>query len=242
MSDNCALDSARTSNDEELRYVDHRGQETAEEDHQPHIRWRFSKIWESVRPGHSVEKQDTTQRCLVVEKLEAVDFVFALVSPDPDGVDARNGDGAESHQDTKQTSALDWASWWWRWLHVIVRDERDTEAHGDQAVGGQSRDTLFVDEEVDDSNGGGKEDSSDLVEGDGGDLEGEVHADDIHGHGDGERDHVVDGEELGGEHAEGGAGEDVEGCGGDEEVEGGECGLTLGEGGVGEDGFVAEDL
>lgn len=68
-----------------------------------------------------------------------------------------------------------------------------------------------------------------MVECDGGDLEGEVHADDVHGHGDGEGEHVHDGDAFGFEHSEGGAGEDVEGERCDEEVEGGEGGLTLSE-------------
>jgi len=81
-----------------------------------------------------------------------------------------------------------------------------------------------------------------LVEGDCANLQGEIHADYVHCHGEGEWEHAGYGDVLGGEHGEAGAGEDVEGPCCYEEMEGGEGGLTLAEGWVGKDGFVAEDL
>ena len=81
-----------------------------------------------------------------------------------------------------------------------------------------------------------------MVECDCRDLEREVHADDVHCHGDGERKHLGNGDAFRIKHGEGGSGEDIEREGSDEEMESGECGLTLSKSLVVEDGFVAEDL
>ena len=70
----------------------------------------------------------------------------------------------------------------------------------------------------------------------------EVREDDVHRHGDGERDDLLDGNAAWDEHGKAwtGESEECEPC--DEEVEGCEGKLGKLEGWVGEDGFVGEDL
>ena len=149
----------------DLPDVDHGGKEPREGDHQPDICGRIHEIWKPIRPGNSVEEEDAAKGRLIIEQLEAIDFIFALVCADPDSVNARNGNRAEGDKDAEHARALNGRSWgWWR-FDVVVGDEGHTEAHGNQRIGGQSGNGFFVYEEVDDSNGGRKEDSGDLVKG-----------------------------------------------------------------------------
>ena len=179
---------------------------------------------------------------MVIEKLKSVHLVFSLICADPDRVDSADGDASEREKDAQSAHGLDRRAGNRGGLLIVVRYQADAETHGNQSVDGHPRDGLLVEEEVDDCDDGGQEDTSDLVEGDGGDLEGDVHADNVHRHCNGQRKHVHDGDLARLEHANGGAREEVErGCC-DEEVEGCEGGLTLREGFVAEDGFITEDL
>ncbi len=107
MSDNRTLNRAGVSNDEELRDVDHCGEEAAERDHQPHICWCLVQSWEFVRPRDHVEEDDRAEGRLVEEELEAVDFVFSLVGPYPDGVDAADSHTSQREKDAERADSLD---------------------------------------------------------------------------------------------------------------------------------------
>ena len=167
---------------------------------------------------------------MIVEELEAIDFEFALVSADPDGVDTADENRAEGDYNAHSVCGFHWCASGSCWLLIVVRDQGNTEAHWDQRIGGHAWYCLFVEEEVDYGDARGEEDSGDLVECDGRDLQGEVHANYVHGHGDSKWHHILDADTFVFEHAERRAGEDVESTTSDEEVEGGEGGLTLGEG------------
>ena len=179
---------------------------------------------------------------MVVEKLEPVHVVLPLIGADPDCVDSADGNASDGEKDAQGTHGLDWRSCNDGCWLVVVGNQGHAETHGNQSVDCHSRDGFLVEEEIDDGNNGGEEDPGDLIKGNGGDLEGDVHADDVHCHCDGEGKHVHDGDFARLKHAHLGAGEEVERCSGDEEMKGREGGLTLREGFVAEDGFIAEDL
>ena len=164
---------------------------------------------------------------MVVEELESVHLVFPLICTNPDGVDSTDSDASEREKDAHSAHSLDRRTWDWSWLLVIVGNQADSETHGNQSVDCHSGDGLLVEEEVDYCDDGGQEDSSDLVEGDCRNLEGYIHADNVHGHCDGERKHVHDGNLSRLEHGDSGAREEVKGGRSDEEVEGCEGCLTL---------------
>ena len=107
MSDNRALNRAGVSNDEELRDVDHGGEETAERNHQPHVCWCLIQSWEFVRPWDYVEEDDSAKWRLVEEELEAIDFVFSLVGAYPNGVDAADSHTAQREKDAETANSFD---------------------------------------------------------------------------------------------------------------------------------------
>ena len=106
VSDNRTLNRAGVSNDEELRDVDHGGEETAKRNHQPHVCWCLVQSWEFVRPWDHVEEDDSAEGSLVEEELEAVDFVFSLVGAYPDGVDAADSHTAQREKDAETANSL----------------------------------------------------------------------------------------------------------------------------------------
>ena len=178
---------------------------------------------------------------MVEEELKSIHLVFPLIGADPDCVDPTDSDASDCEKDAQSAHSLDRRTWNRSWL-VVVGNQGYSETHGDQSVYCRSRDGLLVKDEVDNCNNGGQEDSSDLIKGNCGDLEGNVHADDVHCHCDSERKHIHDGNLARLKHADLRAGEEVERCCCHEEVEGCEGCLTLREGFVAEDGFIAEDL
>ena len=123
------------------------------------------QIAEFIGPGDGVQEDDGAEGGLVVEELEAVDFVFALVGSYPDGVDAAYANGAEGEEYAEAVDCFDWFAGHWGWFLVVQGDEGDAEAHGDERVGGCAG-YVFLVEEVYDGDAGGQEDSGDLVEGD----------------------------------------------------------------------------
>ena len=120
MSDYRTLNRASVSDDEELRDVDHRGEETAKCNHQPYICWCLVQSWEFVRPWHHVEEDDRAERRLVEEELEAVDFVFSLVGAYPDGVDATNSHTCQRDKDAETADSLDWCASYGSGFLVVV--------------------------------------------------------------------------------------------------------------------------
>ena len=55
-----------STNDEELRDIDHRSQESREGNHQPDISRGLCQVRESICPGHRVEEENTSKRSLVI--------------------------------------------------------------------------------------------------------------------------------------------------------------------------------
>ena len=120
MPDNRALNRASVSNDEELRDVDHRGEETAKCNHQPYVRWCLVQSWEFVRPWDHVEEDDRAEGRLIEEKLEAVDFIFSLVGAYPDGVDATDSHTPQRDKDAETANSLDWCASYGSGFLVVV--------------------------------------------------------------------------------------------------------------------------
>lgn len=165
MSNNRTLNRTGISNDEELRDVDHGGEETAERDHQPHVCWCLVQSWEFIRPRNYVEEDDSSKGCLVEEELEAVDFVFSLVGAYPDGVDATNCHTAQRDKDAETANSFNWyASYGSRFL-IVIGDECDAEAHGNEGVGCCSWDGFLVENEIYNSDARSEKDAGNLVEG-----------------------------------------------------------------------------
>ena len=165
MSNNCTLNCTGVSNNEELRDVDHCGEETAKRNHQPHVCWSLVQSWEFIRPRNYVEEDDSSKGCLVEEELEAVDFVFSLVGAYPHGVDATNCHTTQCDKDAETANSFNrYASYGGRFL-IVVGDERDAEAHGNEGVGCCSGDGFLVENEIYDSDARSEEDAGNLVEG-----------------------------------------------------------------------------
>ena len=163
---------------------------------------------------------------MIEKELESIHVVFPLIGANPDCVDSTDSDASDCEKDAQGPHSLDRRTWRRSWL-IVVGYQGYSEAHGDQSVYCHPRDGLLVKDEVDDGNDGGQEDSSDLIKGNGGDLEGDIHADDVHCHCDGERKHIHDGNLARLEHADLRTREEVERRCCDEEVEGREGCLTL---------------
>ncbi len=150
-----------------------------------------------------------------------------MIGANPDGIDSTDSDTSKCEKHAQCAHSLDWRTWNRSWLLIIVGDQTNSETHGNQSIDCHSWDGFLVEEEIDDCDNGGQEDSGDLVEGNCRDLEGDVHADDVHSHCDSEREHVHDGNLSRLEHADCGTREEVEGRCCDEEVEGCKGCLTL---------------
>lgn len=240
MSDHSRRDRARLRNNEELRHIDQRGEATAEQDHEPAVHGNLGPDGEGVDEGDCVEEHERGDGGLVEEELHGVHLELLAVGCDPDGVEGGGEDTAEGEEDTDAGGSLDLLIG--RGEGIVVRRHADTQAGGDERVDSVARQRSAVEHKVHERHGGGEQDAGDLVEGDGGEGQGEVGQDDVHGHGDGEGDDILYGDAAGDEHGEAWAREGEERQPGDEEVEGGEGELGEFEGGVGEDGFVGEDL
>ena len=102
---------------------------------------------------------------MVEQKLEPVHLVFSLIGANPDCVDSTDSDASDREKDAQSAHSLDWRTWIWSFLLVVIGDQADSETHRDQSVDCHSRDGFLVEEEVDDCDNGGQQDSSDLVEG-----------------------------------------------------------------------------
>ena len=124
---------------------------------------------------------------MVEKELKPVYFVLPLVCSHPYCVNTADEDAEERDDNAHPGSSLDGCSSLWGRLLIVVRDESHTKAHGNESVGCHSRNSLAVEEEVDDGDTRSEKDTGNLVEGDGRNLEGKIHADYVHGHGDGER-------------------------------------------------------
>lgn len=240
MADDGGGDGAGLCDDEELRHVDQTGEEAAHQDHDPAVHRHLGPDGEGVDEGDDVEQHEGADGGLVEEQLHRVHLQLLAVARDPHGVQRRREDAREGEEDAEARGGLDVGVG--RWQGVVVGDHADAGTGGDQGVDGVARECGLVEDEVHEGDGGREHDARDLVEGDGGEGEGEVRQDDVHGHGDGERDDLLDGDAARHEHGEARARECEEREPGDEEVEGGEGQLGEFEGGVGEDGLVREDL
>ena len=182
VTDDRTLDSSSQDDDVELRKIDHRSQKTAQSDQDPDVDRGLVQCGDLVRPGYGIEEQDGAEGSLVVKQLKAIDLVFPLVCAHPDSVDAADEDTNESHHRANGPIILDDSSSERRGLDIVVGDQGDTETHGNERVGCHPRDRLPVNEEVEYSHTGCQKDPGDLVECDGGDLQREIHADNVHGH------------------------------------------------------------
>lgn len=240
MSNDSRGHRASLRNNEELGHVDQRGEATADKDHDPAVHGYLGPDGEGVDEGDCVEEHERRDRGLVEEQLHGVHLELLAVRRDPHGVQRGREDAAEREEDANARGGLDLLI---RGREgIVVRGHADAEAGGDESVDGVARERGAVEHEVHEGHGGGEQDAGDLVEGHGGEGQGEVGQDDVHGHGDGEGDDLLDGHAAGDEHGEARARQREQRQPGDEEVEGGEGELGQLERGVGEDGFVGEDL
>ena len=60
MSDDCAFERSGATDDEELREVDQRSEETAKEDHPPHVCGSLVQWGEFIGPGDDVQEKDAS--------------------------------------------------------------------------------------------------------------------------------------------------------------------------------------
>ena len=150
-----------------------------------------------------------------------------MIGANPDGVYSTDSNASESEEHTQSAHSFDWCTWDWNRLLVVVGNQGDSETHGNQRIDCHSWNGFLVEEEVDNRDNGGQEDSGDLVERNCRDLEGDVHANNVHSHCDSEREHIHNGDFSRFEHGDSGTSEDVERRCCYKEVEGCEGCLTL---------------
>lgn len=216
------------------------GGKTYQENHQPAVQRDVSEIGELVDEWNDVEEHEGAPGRLVEEQLHAVHLELPMVAPDPDGVKRRGEYTRERKDDPERRRGLYGGVT--GGLRIVVRHERDAEAHRHEGVDGRAGQAGAVEDEVHEGDGRGEEDAGELIEGDRGEGEGEVGEDDVEAHCDAEGEHGEEGDAAGGEAREGGPGEHEEGEEGDEEVEAGEAELAELELRIREDGLVREDL
>lgn len=240
MPNNRTRDWSSLSNDEELRHVNERSKSTRHQNQNPAVSWHCGPGREAVNEWDDVEQHESGDWRLVKEQLHRIHLKLLAVRCDPHGVEGGSEDAGECEEDTEGRGGLDRRVR--NWQRVVVRHHSDTSTCWNKCVDGVAWEGGLVEDEVHERNGWGEHDARDLVEGDRGEGEGEIREDDVHGHGDGEWDDLLDRDAAWDEHGEARAGEGEEGEPCDEEVEG--CKGELGklERWVGEDGFVCEDL
>ena len=170
MPDHRARHRPRLRNNEELRDVDQRCEQPAEEDQYPARGGdRGERRGEDVYEGDHVEESDGCHGGLVEEELHGGHVESAVVGGDPDRVEGGGKDAEEGEQDTKRGGGCDCggaSGGCGRWKRIIVGDGSDTEACGDERKEGVAREGGAVEDEVHGGDSWGQQNTGELVEGD----------------------------------------------------------------------------
>lgn len=237
-----AADGTSLLDDDELRDVDGRGEQTADQHHRPRAELHAEPDGAVVAEGDHVEHNTYADGGLVQQQLPAIAAELLVEGLDPDGVDGRGANAGQREEDTDRRRLL-------RLrlpgrVGVEVRHDGDAEANRNQRETGLKRQRLTVEDEVEEGAGRGQQDPRDLVELNARVGEREVLQHHVQDHGARERQDLDHVNALRLEDADDRPRQTEEHERGDAEVQRGEGHLRRPDGlpGVGEDGFVHENL
>lgn len=179
----------------------------------------------SIGKGNDVEQKDTTDGCLVQEELHTAHLELLMINSDPDGVESTCEDSEQGEDDPYRRGRLHLLIGGGQ--RVVIGDDGNPDAGGHEGVSGVTWHGGMIEDEVDQGHRRREEDAGDLIEGDGGEGQGNVGKDDVQAHCRCQGDHLFERGTPSLEHGEAGHGDDVEDGGTDEEVKGGERGLRV---------------
>jgi hypothetical protein len=186
MTDHSAAHSSSSCNYEELRNIDKTGENSAlrymsiqfrsnslvpyQQYQHPLAMWDTGPMWRRIRERYDIQEQKSADRCLVEQKLHAIQVELFVIGADPNSVQRTCKHSRKSEEDSDRLSCLDLDSRTTYRSRVIVRYHDHAAADGNQAVHCPSGYACAIKQEVDDRGKWRQQYSDDLVEGDGGEC------------------------------------------------------------------------
>ena len=186
MTNHSAAHSSSPCNDEELRNIDKTSKNSAlkymsaqsrsddmvpyQQYQHPLALWNTGPMWRCICERYDIQKQKSTYRCLIEQKLHAIQIELFVVGADPNSVQGTCKHSRKSEKDPNRLSCLDLTSRTTHRSRVIVRYHDHAAADGNQAVHCSSGYACAIEQQIDDCGKWRQQYSDDLVECDGGEC------------------------------------------------------------------------